>query len=136
MCTTTSHPLKERKREPGKLTFLYETNVLTWSSSNFVFKYHASEKDSTFCRHRQQLVSIKDICFPYIYLQDLIKAQRKEVVFVVDISESIKGNIMEVTKNTVGATLLKLDQDESFGIIAFNDQIHLFSSTLELATRE
>ena len=43
---------------------------------------------------------------------------------------------MEVTKNTVGAALLKLDQDESFGIIAFNDQIHLFSSTLELATRE
>ncbi|GKD91215.1 von Willebrand factor [Tanacetum coccineum] len=43
---------------------------------------------------------------------------------------------MEVTKNTVGATLLKLDQDDSFGIIAFNDQIHLFSSTLELATRE
>ncbi|GJR96440.1 von Willebrand factor [Tanacetum coccineum] len=43
---------------------------------------------------------------------------------------------MEVTKNTVSATLLKLDQDDSFGIIAFNDQIHLFSSTLELATRE
>ncbi|PWA75450.1 von Willebrand factor, type A [Artemisia annua] len=142
MCTTSSHPLKERKREPGKLSFLYETNVLTWSSSDFVFKYHAStttpfghvllQTPTTASIDQRDMFSLYLFAGP----DKSTKVCRKEVVFVVDISESMKGNIMEVTKNTVGAALLKLDQDESFGIIAFNDQIHLFSSTLELATRE
>nr|GEU55490.1 hypothetical protein [Tanacetum cinerariifolium] len=142
MCTTTSHPLKERKREPGKLSFLYETNVLTWSNSDFVFKYHASTT-TPFGHVLLQTptttsIDQRDMFSFYLFAgpNKSTKVCRKEVVFVVDISESMKGNIMEVTKNTVGAALLKLDQDDSFGIIAFNDQSHLFSSTLESATRE
>ncbi|CAI9271071.1 unnamed protein product [Lactuca saligna] len=34
------HPLKEQKREPGKLALLYEVDVLSWSSIDFVYKYH------------------------------------------------------------------------------------------------
>nr|POE60250.1 von willebrand factor a domain-containing protein [Quercus suber] len=37
--TNASHPLKELKRQDGKLSFLYEAQVPTWSSSDFSFSY-------------------------------------------------------------------------------------------------
>ncbi|KAL9252644.1 Inter-alpha-trypsin inhibitor heavy chain H2-like protein [Drosera capensis] len=39
VCKTTSHPLKERRRQAGKLSFLYEAEVLKWSSMDFRFSY-------------------------------------------------------------------------------------------------
>ncbi|KAL7604657.1 hypothetical protein Lser_V15G18217 [Lactuca serriola] len=36
----------ERKREPGKLALLYEVDVLSWSSIDFVYKYHVSTMNS------------------------------------------------------------------------------------------
>ncbi|GJS78157.1 inter-alpha-trypsin inhibitor heavy chain-related protein [Tanacetum coccineum] len=61
---------------------------------------------------------------------------RKEVLFVVDISGSMKGRTIEATKIAVVAAMSKLDQGDSFNVIAFNDQTYLYSSTLELATKE
>lgn len=58
------------------------------------------------------------------------------MLFVVDISESMRGKPLEDTKNALVAALLKLDQGDSFNVIAFNDEIHLFSSSLELATEK
>lgn len=58
------------------------------------------------------------------------------MLFVVDISGSMKGRTIESTKNAVVAALSKLDQGDSFSIMAFNDQTYLYSSTLELATKE
>lgn len=58
------------------------------------------------------------------------------MVVVVDISESMRGKPIEYTKNAVIAALSKLDQEDSFTIIAFNDKTYLFSSSLELATKE
>ncbi|KAF8388713.1 hypothetical protein HHK36_025393 [Tetracentron sinense] len=39
LCRTTSHPLKELRRQVGKLGFLYEAEVLTWSKTDFNFSY-------------------------------------------------------------------------------------------------
>ncbi|KAI3772763.1 hypothetical protein L6452_03956 [Arctium lappa] len=142
VCNTTSHPLKERKREPGKLSFLYEANVLTWSSTDFVFKYHVStinpfggvllQSPSTLGIDQRDMFSLCLFAGP----DKGIKVCRKEVLFVVDVSESMKGKTIEATKNALIAALSKLDQEDSFGIMAFNNQTHLYSSTLELATKE
>lgn len=48
----------------------------------------------------------------------------------------MKGRTIEATKNAVATVLSKLDQGDSFSILAFNDQTYLYSSALELATRE
>nr|GEZ09743.1 hypothetical protein [Tanacetum cinerariifolium] len=62
------------------------------------------------------------------------KVIRKEVLFVVDISGSMKGRTIEATKIAVVAAMSKLDQGDSFNVMAFNDKTYLYSSTLELAT--
>lgn len=58
------------------------------------------------------------------------------MIFVVDISESMQGKPIEGTKNALAAALSKLDHGDSFNVIAFNDEIHLFSLSLELATKK
>lgn len=58
------------------------------------------------------------------------------MLFVVDISGSMKGRTIEATKSAVVAAMSKLDQGDSFNVMAFNDQTYLYSSTLELATKE
>ncbi|KAK4368572.1 hypothetical protein RND71_012364 [Anisodus tanguticus] len=103
MCKTTSHPLKERQRQAVKLGFFYESDVLNWSSGNFVFSYTVF---------------------------------RKEVVFIVDISGSMKEKPIEDTKKALCTALPKLDSQDLFNIIAFNSENYLFSSSLELATKK
>nr|XP_043622621.1 uncharacterized protein LOC122594217 [Erigeron canadensis] len=142
VCGTTSHHLKERKQEPGKLDLLYEAQVITWSNTDFVFKYHAStthpfggvllQSPSTTSIDQRDTFSL------YLYAGPEMsrKVCRKEVLFVVDISESMKDNTIETTKHALIAALSTLDQEDLYGIIAFNEQTHLYSSTLELATEE
>lgn len=55
---------------------------------------------------------------------------------MVDISESMQGNTIEITKNAIVASISKLNQEDSFGIMAFNDLTHLYSSNLQPATNE
>uniref|UniRef100_A0A2P2JZ35 Inter-alpha-trypsin inhibitor heavy chain n=3 Tax=Rhizophora mucronata TaxID=61149 RepID=A0A2P2JZ35_RHIMU len=64
------------------------------------------------------------------------KAFRKEIVFVVDISGSMEGKPLEGTKDALFAALSELDPTDSFNIIAFNGEIYLFSSSMQLATKE
>lgn len=61
---------------------------------------------------------------------------RKDIVFVVDISGSMRGMPIDDTKDALFAALSKLDPEDSFSIIAFNGQTYLFSTSLELATKE
>ncbi|KAI3514473.1 hypothetical protein L1887_12901 [Cichorium endivia] len=142
VCSTTSHPLKERKREPGKLALLHEADVLSWSRTDFVFKYHVSTTTpfgSVLLQSPSTLdIDQRDMFSLYLFAgpQKGKKTCRKEVLFVVDISESMKDNIIDVTKNAVISALSKLNEGDSFGIMAFNDQTHLYSSTLELANKE
>lgn len=57
-------------------------------------------------------------------------------MFVVDISGSMQGRPLEITKTALSAALSKLDQGDSFNIIAFNGETYLFSSSMELATNK
>lgn len=61
---------------------------------------------------------------------------KKEVLFVVDISGSMRGKPLEDTKSAIFAALSELIPGDSFNVIAFNDEAYLFSSSLELATKE
>ncbi|XP_043720321.1 uncharacterized protein LOC122667907 isoform X1 [Telopea speciosissima] len=142
LCKTTSHPLKEKRRQAGNLGFLYEADVLTWSRIDFNFSYmvmsgeisgglllqspsvHDSDQRDIFCFY----------LFPGNHQHG--KAFRKEVVFIVDISGSMKGGALENLKNGLCAALSKLNPEDLFNIIAFNGQTYLFSSLLELATKE
>ncbi|KAA8534761.1 hypothetical protein F0562_029797 [Nyssa sinensis] len=142
LCKTTSHPLKELRRQVGKLGFLYEAEVLAWSSSDFIFSYTVSSSH-IFGGVLLQSPSVLDtderemFCF-YLFPgnQQSMKVFRKEVVFVVDISGSMRGKLLEDTKKALYAALSKLDPKDSFSIIAFNGETYLFSSAMELATEE
>ncbi|KAF2323587.1 hypothetical protein GH714_036242 [Hevea brasiliensis] len=45
LCKSTSHALKELRREVDKMGFLYEAEVLTWSSADFNFSYSVPSKE-------------------------------------------------------------------------------------------
>ncbi|KAL2501390.1 inter-alpha-trypsin inhibitor heavy chain-related [Forsythia ovata] len=142
LCKTTSHPLKEIRRQAGKLAFSYESEVLTWSSSDFLFTYTISSS-STFGSVLLNSPSLLDIdqremfsCYLFPGNQQNEKVFRKEVVFVVDISRSMREKPIEDTKSALFAALSKLDPEDLFSVIAFNDETYLFSSSLTPATME
>uniref|UniRef100_A0A2N9I5N7 VWFA domain-containing protein n=1 Tax=Fagus sylvatica TaxID=28930 RepID=A0A2N9I5N7_FAGSY len=64
------------------------------------------------------------------------KVFRKDIVFIVDISGSMRGKLLDDTKNALFLALSKLNPKDSFSIIAFNGETYLFSTSLELATKE
>ncbi|XP_073155406.1 uncharacterized protein [Henckelia pumila] len=140
LCKTTSHPLKERLRQVGKLGFLYDSEVLTWSRSDFVFTY-AISSSHTFGGVLLSPPSLHDVdqremfcCYLYPGVQQNEKVFRRVVVFVVDISGSMKGKLLDDTKNALFAALSKLNPGDLFNVIAFNGEMYLFSSSLESAT--
>ena len=51
-------------------------------------------------------------------------------------SGSMLGEPLENAKNALLASLSKLNREDTFNIIAFNGEGHLFSSSMELATNE
>ncbi|KZV47135.1 poly [Dorcoceras hygrometricum] len=140
LCKTTSHPLKERLRQAGKLGFLHDSDVLTWSRCDFVFTYAISSN------HASGSVllgppSLHDVdhrkifcCYLYPGVQQKEKVFSRAVVFVVDISGSMKGKLLDDTKNALFAALSKINPGDLFNVIAFNGEIYLFSSSLESAT--
>lgn len=56
-------------------------------------------------------------------------------MFVIDISGSMKGDLLESAKNALLLSLSKLNPQDSFNIIAFNGETYLFSSLMEPATQ-
>ncbi|KAJ0988484.1 hypothetical protein J5N97_006840 [Dioscorea zingiberensis] len=142
LCQNTSHPLKEKARHIGKLSFLYEADVDHWSRKDFSFSYIVYSSD-IFGGVLTQSPSIHDFdqremfCL-YLFPGNLQnrKVFKKEVIFIVDISGSMRGNPLENVKNVLSKALLELSPGDYFDIIAFNEDIHLFSSSLECATKE
>uniref|UniRef100_A0A0V0IRS9 Putative poly [ADP-ribose] polymerase 4-like n=1 Tax=Solanum chacoense TaxID=4108 RepID=A0A0V0IRS9_SOLCH len=140
ICKSTSHPLKEQQRQAGKLGFFYESDVLNWSRANFVFSYAVSSSHTygnVLLQSPPPLDSDQReifCCSLFLGDQQCRKVFRKEVVFVVDISGSMKGKPIEDTKQVLCTALSKLDSQDLFNIIAFNSEKYLFSSSLELAT--
>ncbi|KVH92918.1 hypothetical protein Ccrd_005044 [Cynara cardunculus var. scolymus] len=76
-------------------------------------------------------------CF-YLFpgTNNVTKVFRKEVVFLLDISGSMRDVPLEKSKYAIEASLSRLNEGDSFNIIAFNEGIQSFSSSLELATEE
>lgn len=61
---------------------------------------------------------------------------RRRVVFVIDISGSMKWKPLEDVKKALLESLDKLEPEDVFNIIAFNDNILEFSTKMEFATDE
>ena len=57
-------------------------------------------------------------------------------MFVIDISGSMRGKLIDHTKNALSAALSKLNPHDSFSIIAFNGEIYQFSKSMELASKD
>ncbi|TKY64247.1 Inter-alpha-trypsin inhibitor heavy chain H5 [Spatholobus suberectus] len=142
LCKTTSHPLKELLRRAGKLNLSYEAEVPAWSSTAFSFSYSVSSNDifggvllqSPFLRDFDE----REIFCLYLYPGNSQgrKVLKKDVVFIVDISASMKGSPLENTKNALLTSLSQLNAQDTFNIIAFNGAVSLFSSSMETATEE
>ncbi|CAI9760533.1 unnamed protein product [Fraxinus pennsylvanica] len=141
-CKSSSHPLKELRRLAGKVRFSCEREVLIWSMTDFKFSYTVSSSD--ICGGvLLQSPSLHDydqremFCF-FLYPGNSIckKNFKKEVVFLVDISASMQGNPLENAKTALLAAISKLSPRDTFNIIAFNGSFSLFSSSMELATKE
>ncbi|MED6192530.1 hypothetical protein PIB30_011060 [Stylosanthes scabra] len=141
-CNISSHPLKVQVREAGKLSLSYEAEVKAWSSMDFSFSYIVSLTDivggvllqSPFLRDFDE----RDIFCFYLYpgKSHDRKVFRESVVFLVDISGSMKGSPLENTKNAIITSLSHLNAEDTFNIIAFNGEFNLFSPSMEPATVE
>ncbi|XP_039038432.1 uncharacterized protein LOC120175958 isoform X2 [Hibiscus syriacus] len=136
----SSHPLKELSRDVRKLSFIYEAEVSAWSTIDLKFAYTVSSSD-IFGQVLLQSPPLHDFDEREMFLFYIFpgndqnrKVFRREVVFVVDISESMLGCPIENVKNSLSASLSKLNAQDSFNIITFNSEVHLFSSTMVPAT--
>ncbi|KAL2939803.1 Inter-alpha-trypsin inhibitor heavy chain H4, partial [Bienertia sinuspersici] len=142
LCKTISHPLKERKRQVDCLSFLYESDVLTWSNTDFSFSYNVPTNQITGSVLLQS-PSIDDTDQREMFCLHLFsgnqqgkKAFSRSIVYVVDISSSMQGRPLEATKKSLFAALSELNPEDSFNIIAFNGDIFPFSSSMMLASQE
>ncbi|MCL7049426.1 hypothetical protein MKW94_029225 [Papaver nudicaule] len=142
-----SHPIKIARKQVGRLECLYEAEVSTWSQTEFSFSYAISCTMVSSCDitgglllhspSKQDLDQREMFCF-YLFpgKNTSKKVFRKEVVFLIDISGSMQGKPLESVKEALFASLMNLNQDDSFNLIAFSGETLLFSSSLQLATTE
>ncbi|XP_054783588.1 uncharacterized protein LOC129290718 isoform X2 [Prosopis cineraria] len=140
LCKSSSHPVKELTHQFGKLSFSYEAEVPAWSTTDFSFSYAVSSADisggmllqSPFLRDVDQ----REIFCLHLYPGNSRnrKTFRRDVVFVIDISASMRGSPLENAKNALLASLSQLNAQDTFNIVAFNEDFYLFSSSMEPAT--
>ncbi|QCE13585.1 uncharacterized protein DEO72_LG11g579 [Vigna unguiculata] len=144
LCQKSSHPMKKVSDNAGSTGFLYEADVLSWSKTDFSFSYVMPESSS----HISGGVLLesapvddfdqRDMFCMYIHPGNLQskKIFRKDIVFVIDVSGSMRGKLIDDTKNALSVALSQLDPDDSFSIIAFNGDIYQFSKSMELASKD
>ncbi|XP_062091177.1 uncharacterized protein LOC133797319 [Humulus lupulus] len=141
LCEAVSHPLKQVRRHAGKMGFLYESEIYSWSSTDFNFSYSVSSSSihgTVFLQSPSvHEVDQREMFYAYLFPgnQQNRKAFRKDIVFVVDISGSMRGKPIDDIRNVLSKALSKLDLEDSFSIIAFNGEIFLFSTSMEVATK-
>ncbi|TKY72884.1 Inter-alpha-trypsin inhibitor heavy chain H1 [Spatholobus suberectus] len=144
LCKTMSHPLKKVRHNAGSMGFLYESDVLSWSKTDFSFSYAVPDSSSRISGSvLLESASVDDFDQRGMFCMYLSpgnlqsrKIFRKDVVFVIDISGSTRGKLIDDTKNALSAALSKLNPDDSFSIIAFNGEIYQFSKSMELASKD
>lgn len=142
LCKTTSHPLKELRREAGWMGFSYEAEVLSWSISDFFFSFSVCScaVSGGILLQSPSLHDVDQREMFCLYLfpgsDNSRKVFRKVVLFVVDVSASMQGGPIEAAKTALLEALSKLKSIDSFNIIAFNENTELFSPFIEMATNE
>ncbi|KAA0059388.1 von Willebrand factor A domain-containing protein 5A isoform X2 [Cucumis melo var. makuwa] len=142
VCKHTSHPMKILRREVGNVSFSNEAEVSAWSNMDFDLSYSISPND-LFGGVLLQTPSLHDFDQREMFCLYIFPGQnhnrqvfRKEVVFIIDISGSMKDGPLESTKRAVLASLSKLNPEDAFNIIGFNGDTKLFSLSMEQATKE
>ncbi|KAM0017545.1 putative von Willebrand factor, type A, von Willebrand factor A-like domain superfamily [Helianthus debilis subsp. tardiflorus] len=140
-CGFASHPLKVQQ-QAGEASFLYEAEVLKWSTQDFYFAYSVCSNEiiGGLLLQRPSLYDSDQrdmFCF-YLFpgTNKDNKVYKKEMIFLLDISGSMRDAPLEQSKYAITASLSKLNHGDLFNIIAFNGDIQSFSSSLELATEE
>ncbi|KAK2412381.1 hypothetical protein QL285_047581 [Trifolium repens] len=139
---TTSHPLQQVRRQAGSMGFLCDSNVLSWSKDDFSFSYAVSSSriNGGVLLESASVHDFDQREMFYIYLSpgDIQhkKVFKKEIIFIIDISGSMQGKLMDDTKNALLSALSKLNPDDLFTIIAFNGESQLFSKSMELASND
>ncbi|XP_021756688.1 inter alpha-trypsin inhibitor, heavy chain 4-like [Chenopodium quinoa] len=142
LCKTISHPLKERKRQVDSLSFKYESDVLSWSNTDFSFSYSVPTSRISGSVLLQS-PSIEDTDQREMFCVHLLpgiqqgkKVFARNIIYVVDISSSMQGRPLEATKKSLGAALSELTPEDMFNIIAFNATTFPFSSSIKHANLE
>ncbi|KAH1232304.1 Inter-alpha-trypsin inhibitor heavy chain H1 [Glycine max] len=142
LCKTMSHPLKKVRHNAGSMGFSYESDVLSWSKTDFSFSY-ADSSSHISGGVLLESPSVDDFDQREMFCMYLSpgnlqgrKIFRKDIVFVIDISGSMRGKLIDHTKNALSAALSKLNPHDSFSIIAFNGEIYQFSKSMELASKD
>ncbi|KAM7253638.1 hypothetical protein ACFE04_021792 [Oxalis oulophora] len=146
VCGSISHPVKELRREVGKLRFLYEAEVEAWSNSDFSFSYtvrFSIPSSEFFGGVLLQAPPMHDFDQRQMFCLYMFpgsgqtrKVFKREIVFMLDISGSMKGAPLDNAKSAISTSLSKLTSQDSFNIIAFNGETSLFSPTMKLATEK
>ncbi|KAK4780980.1 hypothetical protein SAY87_017086 [Trapa incisa] len=140
LCRSTSHPMKELKRGVGKLAFSYEREAATWSGVDINLSYAVFSSDilgevllQSPPLHDFDQRELFCLCL-YPGNSDSTRVFRKEVVYVIDVSGSMQDLLISV-KDALLESLSMLSPQDAFNIIAFNDEAHLFSSSMEMPTK-
>ncbi|KAL2327289.1 hypothetical protein Fmac_020716 [Flemingia macrophylla] len=144
ICQSMSHTLKKVRQNAGSVGFLYESDVLAWSKTDFSFSYVVPDSSSHISGgFLLESASVDDFDQREMFCMYLSpgnlqgrKVFRKEILFVIDISGSTRGKVIDETKNALSAALSKLHPDDSFSIIAFNGDAYQFSKSMELASKD
>ncbi|CAN7054192.1 hypothetical protein IGI04_028725 [Brassica rapa subsp. trilocularis] len=141
-CSYSSHPLKVIHRESGKLSCEYEAEVPSWSRVDFDVSFNVSSGDLSghvLVKSPSPWDSDDRGMFCLYLFPGTTKHKqifRRRVVFVIDISGSMKWKPLEDVKKALLESLAKLEPEDVFNIIAFNDNILEFSTKMEFATDE
>jgi hypothetical protein len=135
--TTSYCNFQEKSRKGDKLSFLHEAAVENWSTKDFTFTYTVYSGDLS-GGVLVQPSTLRDYDDRDMFCLFLLpgnnldrKVFRKAVVYIVDTSGSMQGKPLESVKNALSTALSDLTQGDFFNIIAFNDELHSFSSCLE-----
>ncbi|XP_078430964.1 inter-alpha-trypsin inhibitor heavy chain-like protein [Wolffia australiana] len=142
MCQTTSHPLKEIRRQSGSVGYIHEAEVISWSRTDFSFSYSVLANDMfggiLLQSPRLDDTDQRDRLCLYLFpgTNHQRKVFRQEIIFIVDISESMNGLPLESVINALSVAMTELSPQDSFNIIIFNDATRSFSPSLARATKE
>lgn len=139
LCRTCSHPMKERRRQVGKLSFLYEADVLAWSSVDFTFCYNVPTSH-IFGSVLLESPTLDDVDQREMFAIHILpgneqKVFARSVVFTVDMSGSMQGKLLDDVKNALSSALSHLHPKDSFNILGFSEETLRFSSSLKPATQ-